>query len=343
MISALLAAAFTFTATATGVEKGTPLEFMFAAKDTDRDYETMFLVDEPVDSFLKRLESSGIPRGVPTEQRSCRLWPVGVPLKLTPGLSGFVDTELPDGLTLGELIYTGGTRLANGLVDAATNMPGAVFALYSLAQSPIVFNGIYEQGVVYGSHKAKITLPKGERRTFTLQWDETTQVHSVDLHIKKGTLRESLELLKVAAQKDEVSVRVRFSDDLTVVEATAVANALALIDSVKVKVNGRDDDEFFYRAFLPLVKWKDRRERMTQPFEVTLGSPDRIVYIDEDWSVEGDDPKLTEKPITYEQMSNYPKTDTVFFFAKKDMTVGTLRKALKRLPKSVTTQYVYWE
>ena len=41
MLSILfVAASLSFSATATGVEKGTPIEFLFAGKDTDRDYET---------------------------------------------------------------------------------------------------------------------------------------------------------------------------------------------------------------------------------------------------------------------------------------------------------------
>ena len=47
--AAILAASMTFTATATGVEKGTPVEFVFAGGNTDRDYETMFLIDGSVD------------------------------------------------------------------------------------------------------------------------------------------------------------------------------------------------------------------------------------------------------------------------------------------------------
>lgn len=51
MIAAVLAATLTFTATATGVEKGAPVEFVFAGKGTDRDYETMFILDDPIDVF----------------------------------------------------------------------------------------------------------------------------------------------------------------------------------------------------------------------------------------------------------------------------------------------------
>ena len=58
-LSALLAASFTFTATATGVEKGAAVEFVFAGPNTDRDYETMFVIDGSVDEFCAKLEKAG--------------------------------------------------------------------------------------------------------------------------------------------------------------------------------------------------------------------------------------------------------------------------------------------
>ena len=84
MIAALLAASLTFTATATGVGKGTPLEFVFVGKDSDRDYEAMFIVDEPLPVLCQRMEQAGLPRGRPTDQASCRLWPVGCALTFDP-------------------------------------------------------------------------------------------------------------------------------------------------------------------------------------------------------------------------------------------------------------------
>ena len=343
MISYLLAAAITFTATSTGVEKGTPLEFFFAGKDTDRDYETMFLLDEPVDHFLLRLEKAGLKRGVPMNHQTCHLWPVGLSLRLEPEIGGFVDTTMPDGLTLGDLIYTGGTRDSAGQPEAVASMPAAVFALYSLSQSPLVFNGIYEQGVVYGSHKAKVSLKKGEKRTFCLSWDDKDTIRSLKMTFDKDNIADNFKLLRDTSAQGEVDLHVIFSDDLTVAECTAIARALAEIDSVRVKINGRSPDNFFYRAFLPLVKWRDRKERLTQPFEVTLGNPDRVIFIDEDWSVEGNDPKLTEKVIGYSDMTHYPNVDTVFFYAKKETSIRQLRNSLKQVPKTVFNHYVYWQ
>lgn len=343
MISVLLAASLTFTATATGVEKGAPLEFFLAGKDTDRDYETMFLLDEPIDLLLKRVENAGLVRGEPMDHQRCRLWPVGQEVSLEPNIDTFIDTAMPEGMTLGPIIHTGGTRDVNGCPEAHVTMPAAFFALYSLPQSAFVFNGIYEQGVVYGAHKAKETLKKGQKYTFKLTWNEKDSVQHLQIKFEKGNIKEKFTFLKDKSAFSEIDLHVDFADDLTLAESTAIASALAEIDSVRIKINGRSKDSFFYRAFLPLVKWRDRQLRLTQPFEVTVGDPDRIVYIDEDWSVEGTDPKLTEKTISYSQMPSFHKTDTVFFFAQKDTTIGRLRQSLKQVPKSVFNHYVYWE
>ena len=69
----LLAAAFTFTATATGVEKGTSVEFFFAGNDSDRDYETVFLLDKPVADFVHDLERAGLRPSTPIDRNRCRL------------------------------------------------------------------------------------------------------------------------------------------------------------------------------------------------------------------------------------------------------------------------------
>jgi len=343
MNSILLAAAFTFTATATGVEKGTPLEFLFAGINTDRDYETMFLLDSPVDTFLSDLEKAGFPRGVPTDSRTCQLWPVGAVVNVKPDILTSVDRELPEGVPAAPFIYTGGTRFVSGTADAATNMPASVMSLYSLSQSPFVYNGIFEQGVVYGSHKAKIQLKKGERYTFTLSCDPATLPLTFDCLFTSENVTAKFKELKEHAKEREISVQVRFSDDLTVNEATAIATALSTIDSPRVKINGRADGALFYRAFLPLVKWTSRQDRLTQPFEIHLGKSPRILFIEEDWSGEGNDPKLIEKVISYKQMSSYDRTDTVFFYVQKDTPVKIVQDELKKLPKSVINHYVFCE
>lgn len=352
MITAFIASilvgtnAVTFTVTATGVEKGTPLEFMFAGKGSDRDYETMFLLEDPVDEFAKAVRSAGIPDGSPIDLRNCRLWPAGCEVTFKPSVSEFVQSEpLEEGIQFPAFCYTGGARQTNGQCVAASEMPLAVLAFYDCPQSLVQYDGIFPQGLVYSHHKCAVTLKKGEKRTFTLSWDGKTNVRHLDVRLGPGKAVEVLQDLRSAAEKGELDVTVSFSPDVTIEEATLFSSALSTVDSSRIKFNGRRPGDFFYRAFQPLVKWRDRKERLTQPFEITVSAdkPDspRIVFIEEDWSGEGLDPKLTPKTISFDDMRRHPQTDTCLFFAPKSLPLGRLQEMLRRLPETVVNTYVY--
>ena len=340
MISVFLAASLTFTATATGVEKGAPVEFVFAGRNTDRDYEAMFLIDNTVDAFCRQLEKAGLPYGRPTDVKSCNFWPVGCTLRFEPSLTNFIASTVESANALCSPVYTGGTRLGDGSREASTNMPASVFSTYTLAQSPIVPNGVVDQGAVYGSYTANKALKKGERVSFTLSWDAQSRPRTVHMTIAPGHVTEVIKHLRTESERGEVDALIGFSDDLTVAEATAAANALATIDSSRVKINGCTN--IFYRSFLPLVKWLDRQERLVQPFELTLGNPDQLVFIEEDWSGDGEDPKLTLKPIPFADAAKHPRTDTCFIFATTETRLSRIRLSMSRLADTkVRNWYVF--
>ena len=347
MLSLLLAASLTFTATATGVEKGTPIEFLFAGNGSDRDYESMFILDESVGELCARLEKAGLARGRATSVRDCVLWPVGWRVTFDPAPSAFIETTWPEGLSPADFVYTGGTRDEKGGVVAADEMPRAFCALYSIAQSPIVLNGVYNQGDVYNAHKAKVELKKGERRRFVLSWDERTRPAHLDIVLEPDSAAQRLREIKTAAETGDIEVTADFAPSLTVGEAIRVASALALVDSVRVKFNGRGNGHLFYRAFLPSDGWRDRQKRLAQPFELQIGeapdgSLDRLVFIEEDWTVEGDDPKLTPRTIPFEAAAAHPKTDACFIYADKAMPLARLYAAMAKVKAtSIVNWYVF--
>jgi len=341
ILSVLLSATFTFNVTATGVEKGTAVEFIFAGPKTDRAYESMFVLDESVDSFCARLESS-VPKGMPVDASTCRLWPTGCRIRFDPPLENFISIDLPEGSQRPVPIYTGGSRRKDGSPEAADTMPSAVFAAYSLAQSPIVYTEPFEQGAVYGRFTAVSTIEKGKRFTFSVVIDEMSLPRRLELTAEKGNLRELLQRLRTESNEGEIDVTISFSDALTLEEAVSVSQALSVVDSTRVKINGVKN--IFYRAFLPLEKWRDRQERLHQPFELTLhdNGTDELLFIDEDWTVEGNDPKLTPRSITYDQATRHPNTDTCFVYASPTQTVSRIVHAMRQLSSSrVTNWYVF--
>ena len=343
MIAAVLAASISFTATATGVGKGTPLEFIFAGEKSDRDYETMFLLEEPVDVFCRRLEQAGLPRGFPTDASACRLWPVGCQLAFTPSLDKYVATTLPEGVASAPPIYTGGSRDKNGEPVASAEMPAAVFSLYTLSQAPILFDGIYDQGVVYGAHLAAQDLKKGTKVKFTISWNPESLPKHLDIHITETNAPAVFASLRSNSSASSVDVTVSFDPELTVDAARTAATTLSLLDSAKVKLNGYVKGNLFYKAFLPLASWSNRTDRLVQPFELTVAKDsETLVFIEEDWSVEGDDPKLTPRTIPFSDAPSHTKTDTCFIYAPRDCKLARVFSAMEKLKgTAVKTWYVF--
>ena len=343
MISAFIAAAFTFTASATGVAKGTPVEFLFVSRDSDRDYEAMFFLDMPMADFAAALDKVGFPRGKPLDPLKCNVWPVGPVVGLEPPMSKFVSTNSEQGFSAPQLIYTGGKLKNDGSLEASSEMPGAACALYTLPQALIVPDGIHNQGDVYGRFVAADTLKKGTRYAFTISCDPTSAPRPFSYRITPGGAEALLRKLREDSSKGPIEARVTFDGELQVSEAVAAASALNVIDSMTVRLNGCDDGTLFYRAFIPLVKWNDRQNRMVQPFELTLsGESDKLVFINEDWNVPGDDPKLTPEMISFEEARKKENVDTAFIYVSPDARLSRVYAAMKKLEGSkVSNWYVF--
>lgn len=345
MIAALIAAACTctFSATATGIEKGAPVEFMFTDSSSDNGYEAMFFIDGTIEEFCRKIESSGIPRGQAESIADCILWPSGCKVTLKPALSEFVATSMPQGLVLGDIIYTGGARDAKGIPIASTNQPCAAFAFYSLGQSPLVFDGIFPQGDVYGAHTAAKALKKGDKVEFTLTWDGVSRPKPLHVTLSPGNIKSVLNLIKTESETNNcIDVKVSFAPEMSVRESIAAAQALALIDSQRVKINGCDEGKLFYRAFMPLAKWSDRNERLVQPFELSISNNvETLTYIEQDWSGDGIDPILKPKQISFEEAKYFTLIHTCFIYASKNEKLERLYDAMAHMKDhNITSWYV---
>lgn len=329
-----------FSATATGIVPNATVEFLLVDPDSDRDYESVFVTEASVSEIATALEKAGIPLGRPVGERACRFWPAGPRVTISPDPWQYVtDKELEtDHLPA---IFTGGVRDASGSPLADSVMPKAVFAFYGLDQSLILLDDALDQSVTYGRFAAKRELEKGTRVEFTVSWDGTTRVPPYRLSLKPGNLKESLEAMRSAAGECGLDVATSFSPEMTVAEATTAANALAILDSRQVRINGFDEGQFFYRAFLPLEKWRDRKERLTQPLEVVLsGTNETFTVIDEDWNVEGLDPLLTPRTVSFDEACKV-NTDTCFVFLPPDTKLERLYILRKSLPPSLRNWYFY--
>ena len=110
-----------------------------------------------------------------------------------------------------------------------------------------------------------------------------------------------------------------------------------------MKINGCDPHKLFYRAFLPLEKWSDRTERLVQPFELTVTNDvDRLVYIEQDWSGDELDPRLTPREIDFAKAEHFSAVHTCFIYASRSQKLKRLYEAMNKLKNlRIDSWYVF--
>lgn len=304
----------TFTAVSTDPGLDTPIEFLFVGPKSDHDYEALFTTEADIPELVAAFREAGIPVGSPVDPGVCRLWAIGSELEFKPDIWSVIRDSRNERKRAP--VYTGGTRTAEGTAVAATNMPCAVFALYNLPQSLIQFDDTLDQSATYGRFLPAVKIAKGEKRTFTVTGTGATN-----------------------GGKHELTPD--FPPEMTVGEAAKRAAILARLDSPETKVNGFKPGQFFYRAFLPLEQWRDRKERLSQPLEVYLGATNKVVVVKEDWSGEGLDPKLIPTELPLAEAKGLKDVTACLIFAAKTTKLADVYAVVRDLPDTIRNWYVY--
>ncbi|MGN0855720.1 MAG: hypothetical protein ACI4R9_09415 [Kiritimatiellia bacterium] len=343
----------TFSIVSTDCGLDAQLEFLFVGPTSDRDYESMFVTEASVQAIADAFDKAGFPRGVPIDVRTCRFWPVGNAVEMEPSFTNLVREMR--GEPLPKVIYTGGLRDAAGVPEAQTNMPSAVFALYNCGQSLITLNDTLEQSVTYGRFQPAIKIPKGEKRSVTFTWKGNTDTAPLMLGLRPGNLAEAMATLREKSATAELDVRTDFAPELTVKEAGACAQALALLDSTRIKLNGFREGQLFYRAFLPLEKWRDRKERLAQPPEVHFKTDGSVLVneIIEDWSGDEEtiEPKLSVREHPCADLAAAAqlcdtlsaRTQTIFVFTSPETKLADIYAFRKGMANPPLNWYVFTE
>ena len=367
---------------ATGLGPADTVEFFAIGPLSDRAYESFFVTVASPAAIADAIERAGVPRGVPPDIAGARLWPCGEKLTLTatpvsmneaggsrscatatnaPVLA-FADllvdkAEKEEGAILSApVVYTGGARDASGAVVAATNIPCAVFALYSHTPSLLQLNGQFDQSTVYGRFHAKKKWPAGSLFELALRWDGRTTVLRRDVELTVPTLKEKLMALRADAAAHDLFVRMSFGGGTTVGEAAEIAGALSLVDGKGLKMDSPPPGKFFFRAFLPDPAWRERPGRMFQPFEVHVAADGakKFVFVEEDWSGEGLDPVLKPRQTPFSDWSELSgliartgeqgaKINVLFLFAPRATPVSALTPAVSAVGDRIGTFYVFGE
>ena len=359
-----------FLAEATGLEDATTVEFLAIGPLSDRAYESLFVTVPSPAAIASALERVGVPRGVPPDIAGARLWPCGEKLTLSAKRLK-PDAPSPAPLALADLLndtaakedgailhspflYTGGQRDDAGAVVAATNIPCAVFALYSHSPSLLQLNGQFDQSTAYGRFRPKKDWPAGTLFELTLKWDGRVSVLRRDVELTVPTLKEKLTALQAEAAAHDLFVRLSFGAGVTVGEAAEIAQAMSLVDGKGLKMDGPPPGQFFFRAFLPDPAWRARPGRIFQPVEVhvAVDGSKKFVFIEEDWSGEGLDPVLKPRETPFSDWTELPgliaktgelgvKINVLFIFAPRAVPVAVLAPAVAATAGRIGTFYVF--
>ena len=354
---------------ATGLGPADTAEFFAIGPLSDRSYESFFVTVASPAAIADAIERVGVPRGVPPDIAGARLWPCGEKLTLTAtpvstnaqnlAFSDLLNdtAEKEEGAILSApVVYTGGARDASGAVVAATNIPCAVFALYSHTPSLLQLNGQFDQSTVYGRFHAKKEWPAGSLFELTLRWDGRTTVLRRDVELTVPTLKEKLTALRADAAAHDLFVRMSFGESVTVGEAADIAGALSLVDGKGLKMDGPPPGKFFFRAFQPDPAWRERPGRIFQPFEVHVAADGakKFVFVEEDWSGEGLDPVLKPRETPFAEWTELSgliartgeqgsKINVLFLFAPRTTPVAALTPAVSAAGDRIGTFYVFAE
>lgn len=357
----------TFLAEAACARKADPIEFLLIGPYSDRAYEAFAVSAATPAAIAAALDSIGVPRGRPVDPRNSRFWPQGerVAIKakrLADGAEFALADMLDDARAADERavldsppVYTGGVRDASDSPVASTNMPCAIFALYSHSTSLLQFDGTFDQSGVYGRFKTKLSCKVGELFEFTLSYDGKRSVEEKTIHMdRNANLRSILNTLRERAGTALLHASLSFAPDMPLADAARMAQAFALVDGAGVRMNGAAPGQFFYRAFLPDDAWRRREGRIYQPFEVHVASDGsrKFVFVEEDYSGEGLDPILKPHETQFGEWrelssliarTKADKVNVMFIYAPAHTPVGDLRPIIDALSDRIATFYLFAE
>ncbi len=383
-------------AEAVGHRVGITAEFLLVGPLSDRAYEAAAVTVAMPGNIVRAVESLGMARGGGVGSRPFRFWPYGERVSATvrlldvqdsperPLQSLIVDKDASAPLFgEGGLVFTGG-RWDGDVCLTDTNMPSSVIALYNEAGSLFDVPFQVGQSEVYGRLSLAEKLPCGSlleivlrplvpadgvARVFPLTVMSSMEGDQVILTctgadgtlVKRTGLAEMLNWLRTQTNAGrEPFVTLGMDDMMPLKRAIDVARVFGMLDGKGLKLDGKTEQGLFTRAFLPLEKWRERKDRNPQPFELHLSRDadgtlkKKLVFIEEDWSVEGLDPKLTprEYPFgTWEEFAGLvqktggdnSKVLLLFVYAPADLPLGVFMPGVRAVSKRLPLVYVFSE
>lgn len=383
-------------AEAVGHREGITTEFLLIGPLSDRAYESVAVTVASPGDIARAVESLGIKRGGGIGSRPFRFWPCGermtatvrrLDVKGSPVSPLHVlvtdqETESPL-IGNGGIVFTGG-RWKGDVCLTDNTIPASVMSLYNEAGS--VFDVPFQVGQsdVYGRLSVAETLPygalfeivltpllpkDGRPRVLPVAVAVTTEEAQLKLvgsdeagePLIQGALSDVLLWMRSQSEAErELFVTLTFDDKLPLSMAAQVAQVFCMLDGKGIKLDSKAVDGLFPKAFLPQEKWRERKDRIPQPFELHLSRDSdgrlrkKMVFIEEDWTVEGLDPKLTPRDYPFESWEEFPglvtrvggednKVRLLFVFSPSDLPLATFMPGVRSVAERLPLVYVFSE
>ena len=375
-----------FLAEASGLSVGDTVEFVVAGPLSDRSYETMLMSCADPADIASALEAAGVPRGATVDDAAVRLWPQGERLEcalrpvgteetllLADVMTDRVDVAAAECPLARHVVYTGGTRLADGALAASTNIPCAVFAAYNHAPSALQFAASLDQSTAYGRFGVKRAFKAGDLVEVALTWDgerrtrdwtcrvspkACAMVDAKGTEVFAGAFTDCAQFVREQClQQRDVYLKLAFAPDTPVSFAAGCARFFAQFDGTVARLNGFADGQLYAKAFLPEPSWRNRKQRIAQPFEIypaADGAHGRFVFVEEVWDLESESTEPELKPHEHEYRSGEEllklvsatgrqgdKMFTAFIILPKDSTVAPALKTVAALRPRINCFYVF--
>jgi len=297
------------------------------------------------------------------------------------------ETASPPLFGAGGLVFTGGRWTGADSTRACltdTNMPSAVISLYN--EPGTVFDVPFQvgQSEVYGRLTLAEAFPfgalleivlrplaskDGGPRVLPLTVSATMSGSEVELTckgadgavLKRSALAEALTWLRGQAESGrEPFVTLGLDDAMPLKRAVDVARVFAMLDGKGIKLDGKAGLGLFPRAFLPQEKWRERKDRNPQPFELHVargadGALNKsLVFIEEDWTVDGLDPKLTPREFPFETWDEFKKlvektggadskVALLFVYAPAELPLSLFMPGVRAVADRLPVVYVFGE
>jgi hypothetical protein len=156
----------------------------------------------------------------------------------------------------------------------------------------------------------------------------------------------------------ELFVTLEMDDAMPLKRAVDVASVLGMLEGSGIKLDGKTEKGVYPRAFLPKEKWRERKDRNPQPFELHVtrdpsGSVvKKLVFVEEDWNVDGLDPKLTPREYPFADWSELlkrvektggpdNKVAMLFVFAPAEFPLSQFMPGVRAVAERLPLVYIF--